>query len=97
MPAFRYSGKFRRDEIGMITPARIKEMLDRKPFRPIRIFLSDGSHHDVPHPEFAWIFGGRVFVGIPGKGNSETDDRVKELAVLHITRIEELGSHKPRK
>ena len=81
----------------MITPARIKELLDRKPFRPVRIFLSDGSHHDIPHPEFAWVFGGRVFVGVPGKGSTDANDRVKELAVLHVTRIEELARPKARK
>jgi hypothetical protein len=81
----------------MISPARIREMLNRKPFRPIRIYLSDGSHHDVPHPEFAWVLGGRVFVGVSEKGSSDTNDRVKELAVLHLTRIEELAAHKPKK
>ena len=81
----------------MISPARIRELLGRKPFRPIRIYLSDGSHHDVPHPEFAWVFGGRVFVGVPNKRSTESDDRVKELAVLHITRIEELAPPKSKK
>jgi hypothetical protein len=80
----------------MITSTRIKDMLNRQPFQPFRIFLSDGSHHDVPHPEFAWVFGGSVYVGIPGKGSSETGDRVKEMAILHITRVEKLTSHKPK-
>ena len=81
----------------MITPARIKELLDRRPFRPFRLFLSDGSRHVVPHPEFAWVFGGRVFVGIPGKGASEWDANVKELSLLHVTRIEEYSPRRARK
>src|ERR1051325_8433462 len=40
----------------MITSTRIKDMLNRQPFQPFRIFLSDGSHHDVPHPALAWAF-----------------------------------------
>jgi hypothetical protein len=81
----------------MITSTRIRELLQRKPFRPFRLFLSDGSHHDVPHPEFAWVFGGRVFVGVPSNGNGDAHGRVKELAVLHLTRIEEIPPRKSKK
>jgi hypothetical protein len=82
----------------MISSGRIKELLNRKPFRPFRLFLSDGSGHDVPHPEFAWIFGGRVFVGIPARGGAEGGGgRVKELSILHLTRIEELPARKSKK
>ena len=75
----------------MITSARIKELLERRPFRPFKIFLSDGSHYEVPHPEFAWDFGGRIFIGVPAKGASDPDGIVKELAILHVTRVEELA------
>lgn len=82
----------------MITPVRIRELLDACPFRPFRVFLSDGSRHDVPHPEFAWVFGGRLFVGIPKRGGAHfADGQVKELAVLHLTRIEALASRKAKK
>ncbi len=79
----------------MISSGR-KELLNRKPFRPFRLFLSDGSGYEVPHPEFAWIFGGRVFVGIPARGGDEGGGRVKELCVLHLTRVEELPPRKAK-
>jgi len=84
---------WRQREPVRMTPTRIKELLNRKPFRPLRLFLSDGSHHDVPHPEFAWVFGGRIFIGEPSDDAWEADGRVKELAIRHVTRVEEL---KPR-
>lgn len=80
----------------MITSERVKQLLNRRPFRPFQLCLSDGSKHQVPHPEFAWVFGGRVFIGVPGKG-TETNGAVKELAILHVTRVEELGPPKSRK
>jgi len=80
----------------MITAARIKELLNQKPFRPFRVFLSDGWKHDVPHPEFAWVFGGRMFIGVPVKNALEWDGVVKELALLHVTRVEELSRPRPR-
>lgn len=79
----------------MITSGRLKEHLQRSPFKPFRIFLSDGSNHTVPHPEFAWVFGGRVFLGVAGKNGSE-NGLVKEISIPHITRIEELGHHKSK-
>jgi hypothetical protein len=81
----------------MITPARIKELLSRQPFRPLRLFLSDGSKHDVPHPEFAWVFGGRLFIGVPAKGPPFFDGAVKEIAILHVTRVEELTRGKSKR
>lgn len=74
----------------MITPVRLKEMLNRRPFQPFRLFLSDGSRHDVPHPEFAWVYGGRIFVGTPTRDNGHGDGPLKEIAVLHVTRVEEV-------
>jgi hypothetical protein len=79
----------------MITLDQIKERLNRKPFQPFRIFLSDGSKHEVPHPEFAWAFGKRLFIGSTGKGNGYWP--VEEIAVLHVTRIAALAPHKARK
>lgn len=83
----------------MMTAAHIRGLLEAKPFRPFRIFMSDGSHHDVPHSEFAWVFGSLVFVGVrtgPPKANGEF---VKELSLLHISRIEPLrpARTRPRK
>ena len=80
--------------MAMITSTRVKELINRRPFRPFRLYLSDGSKHQVPHPEFAWVFGGRVFVGVPGKGSE--NGSVKELAILHITRVEEVSNAKSK-
>lgn len=79
----------------MITSARIRELLNARPFRPFRVFLSDGSRHEVPHAEFAWVFGERMFVGIAKPGPSSSG--VKELSILHLTRIEELAPGKTKK
>jgi hypothetical protein len=82
------------DEQVMITASRIRASLQRTPFRPLRIFLSDGSRHDVPHLEFAWVFGGRIFIGVAGNNGAGT---VKELAILHVTRIEEMPQPRAKK
>lgn len=78
----------------MITPRQVKAYLEAKPFRPFRLFLSDGSRHEVPHPEFVWVFGSSVFVGVAGNGASQPDTYVKELSLLHVTRVEKVSPRK---
>jgi hypothetical protein len=81
----------------MFTASRIREYLDATPFRPLRVHLSDGSSHDVPHPEFAWLVGSRLYVAKVVKERGPDDPQVKELSVLHITRVEPLAKTKARK
>lgn len=80
----------------MISARQIREYLQAKPFRPFRLFLSDGSRHEIPHPEFAWVFGSTVFVGVAGKSTKAPEDFVKQVAILHITRIERLPAAKAK-
>jgi hypothetical protein len=68
-------------------PAKILEHLRAAPFLPLRIFLSDGSYHDVPHPEFAFVSVHKLEIvkdidpeGVPH--HTVTCDPV------HVTRIE---------
>ena len=69
----------------------MQQVLGRRPFKPVRLSLSDGSTHDIPHPEFAWVFGGRVFIGAPKGPHEMREGEVKELSILHLTSIEELS------
>ena len=80
-----------------MTPQRIKELLGQKPFRPFKLFLSDGSSHIVPHPEFAWVYGARMFIGSPSNGSPDAVGPHKELAILHVTRVEELRPQRLKK
>ncbi|MFN0066812.1 MAG: hypothetical protein ACKVYV_04160 [Limisphaerales bacterium] len=79
----------------MITARNIRELLDARPFKPFRIFLTDGSSHDIPHPEFGWVFGGRIFVGEAAGPGIESGTGVRQLAILHVARVEELPSGRP--
>ena len=79
----------------MIDLISLRNYLAATPFEPFRIYLSDGSFHDVPHPEFAWIIGNRMLVAEVVQGRSTP--WIKEVAVLHVTRIEPLLSKPPGK
>ena len=80
----------------MITTARIKERLNERPFRPFRLHLSDGSKQEIPHPEFAWVFGTRIFIGLAAGVRTTYGDCVKEVASLHVTHLEDVRPRKHR-
>lgn len=75
----------------MITAQNIRELLNEKPFHPFRLHLSDGTAHEVPHPEWAWLVGNRVFVAAP-RGKKSDDWSVKQLSILHVTQLQELSA-----
>jgi len=74
----------------MITAQNIRELLNEKPFHPFRLHLSDGTAHEVPHPEWAWLVGNRVFVA-ERRGKKADDWSVQQLSILHITQLQELN------
>ena len=74
----------------MITATHVKKRIETRPFKPFRIFMSDGSHHDILNHDFAWIFGSIIFVGVPASATQEHEPFVKELSLLHVSRMEPL-------
>ncbi len=71
----------------------IRAHLRKHPFRPVRVYISDGSSCDVRHPELMFVTRSEVVIALdPGK------DAVPERSVycdpVHITRIEPLDGKK---
>jgi hypothetical protein len=80
----------------MITATHIRNRLGARPFKPFRIFMSDGSHHDVPHSEFGWVFGSIVFVGVPARLSKGDGAFVKELSLSYISHLEPMGGSRTK-
>jgi len=68
-------------------PNEIRDHLRKRPFEPIRIFLSDGSSYDVRHPETAFVTQREVVIGLD-PGEDELPDRSAYCDPMHVTRIE---------
>ena len=67
----------------------------KRPFVPIRLFLSDGSSHDVRHPEFILVMQREVVIGTPARGD-EIPERAVYIDPIHITRIEPINGKRRR-
>jgi hypothetical protein len=68
---------------------QIRELMRKQPFRPFRLFLSDGATYDVRHPELVMVTLAFVAVGLNG-GDGDLAETLALLDPIHITRIEPL-------
>jgi len=73
-----------------MTPQDITRLLERSPFVPFRLHLTNGQTFEVKHPDFVWVFRSRLELAVPVPSNRRVMERAEYIALLHIARIEEL-------
>jgi hypothetical protein len=70
-----------------VRPQDILNLLQRRPFEPFRLYLSDGSVFEVRHPELAMVGRSTVLIGLPSPDTAEpVFDRFVNCALVYITR-----------
>ena len=77
-------------------PEDIRERLRKRPFQPIRLFLSDGAHYDVWHPDIMVVGRTEVIMGMPtgnGKPDEDLPERFASIDPIHVVRIEPINGH----
>jgi hypothetical protein len=67
----------------------------QQPFEPVRMYLSDGSHYDIRHPDQIIIADRASYIGIGGNGHRAFQD-VAKVANIHVTRIEPIKNRRGR-
>lgn len=74
-----------------MTLQTFREMLTRRPFKPVRIVTSSGQSYEIRHPEMALLTRTDLLIG-----TDLADDGVpaefKIVSLLHVTAIEPLES-----
>jgi hypothetical protein len=77
---------------------RAEEILNHvraQPFHPFRVFVSDGAHYDVHHPDFILVSRTNVNIAFPPR-RGRVPERTVFVDPVHVTRIEPLNGHKRR-
>jgi hypothetical protein len=75
-------------------PEELKALMRRRPFMPVRIYLTDGTTYDVQHPDMVIVLKSRVDIGVPADPSEDIAERVDHCSLLHVVRVEDLnGSH----
>lgn len=78
-----------------MNPETLREQVRKRPFEAFRVYLSDGSHYDIRHPEMIAITRRDVAIA-SGPGNDELPDRLATCDPLHIVRVEPLNGRAAR-
>jgi hypothetical protein len=83
-----------------MSPVRIKQFLETKPFQPFTVFSGDGSTVDVLSREFAWLRppGRTLVVAVPKVANAKDEDEFEEhnIDVFLITKVQTPAKRKGR-
>jgi hypothetical protein len=64
--------------------------LQKAPFHPMRVFLTDGAHYDVHHPELLMVGRRSATIGVTKVPGKKVYDYMVEVDLMHIVRIEPL-------
>ena len=73
-----------------MSPDTLRQQVRKQPFEAFRVYLSDGSHYDIRHPEMIAITRRDVAIAI-GPDNDELPDRLATCDPLHIVRVEPIN------
>ncbi len=74
----------------MFRPEDIQARLREKPFRPLRLVVSEGLRYDVYHPELVLVGQRDLMIGLPGVDNSAIYERDVRIALVHLVGLEDL-------
>ena len=70
----------------MITAKQVRDLITARPFKPFRIHLSGGSHHEVLIRDAAIVERNTIDIGINLHRNGIAD-RLVRCSILHILRL----------
>lgn len=80
----------------MIRREDVLENLDKRPFEPFRICMSDGRVYNVTHPDLCITARNTVYVGVPDRKLRRAVVRMDQCAYVHIVRFEPLNGKRRR-
>ncbi len=62
--------------------------LEKRPFEPFRIQVSDGIFYGVRHPELVMVGLGAIIVGVPAAGKKKpVYERVETISLGHVVKL----------
>lgn len=73
----------------------VKARLNEKPFRPLRIIVSEGLNYDIYHPDLVWVGWSDLQIGFASPDHPTIYDRTVRIAMGHVVGLEDIPSPAP--
>jgi len=75
-----------------MTSADLQRLVGQKPFVPLRMYLTDGTVHDIRNREFIWVGTGMAVLVVPLHDQTDADkpliERTIHIDLRHIVKVE---------
>lgn len=75
-----------------MTSADLQKLVARKPFVPLRLYVSDGTVHDIRRQELIWVGTGMAMLVVPLPEQDDADKPLIEQTIhidlRHIVKVE---------
>lgn len=74
-----------------MNPEQIASKLTARPFVPFKITLSEGTQHEIMHPELCVIENRALHIGIKNEDHAGIIvDKLIPVSLIHVVKIEPL-------
>lgn len=74
----------------MFSAEEIQARLREKPFRPLRIMVSEGQQFEIRHPDLVLVGRRDLTIGFAAPNHPTIYDRVTRVALVHVVALEDL-------
>jgi hypothetical protein len=71
-----------------MTAEELIELLEERPYVPLRLHLADGRVREIRHPEMALVSESLVAIGVPADDESKPAIRMTFCSVPNIVEVE---------
>jgi hypothetical protein len=75
-----------------MTSADLQDLVAHKPFVPLRIYVSDGTVHDIHRQELIWVGRGMAMLVVPLANQGDIAkpliERTIHIDLRHIVKVE---------
>jgi hypothetical protein len=71
-----------------MTADELIELLEERPFVPLRLHLSDGQVREIRHPDMAIVSETLVAIGVPRGDNPRLATKITRCSLSHVVSIE---------
>ena len=75
-----------------MTSTDLQKLVGQKPFVPLRLYVSDGTVHDIHRQELIWVGTGMAVLVVPLPEQGGTDkpliERTIHIDLRHIVKVE---------
>jgi hypothetical protein len=79
-----------------MSPIDLLQAVQRRPFEPFRVQVSDGTTYDVRHPDLVMVGLGAIIIGVPAIGQPRgVYERAETVSLSHIVKLLPLEATAP--